>query len=512
MACLNGECGNGTYTGTAVDNLVTLVAPLVNKGLPLVQIMRGGSLGLADFLFEKKLVVDEGTGDSAVVYKFKDGLGANSKFQRVKTNADCQLEWREQLYTKPSAKLVSVAASPDQNKITVDDIKGLRGIGAGSSVIFKQANGKLVRVAVTSVAANVITLATGTVVTATAGTCIYRGPYAITNECGAEVNNKYELRQSVKYVSNFTRINLSLEFNTCDLSLDRLVDYLNNSETGAQDFVSEFQQAAIEGFVQEFQYKFWTDRNLKSGEDLDGNTVDSRDINETMGVIPALQRAQNTQDINLVVDHSICCDSEDTCAGDAAMVASFFANIRTAWKSGFYPKKVITIVGNQKFEENVQIMQAAFQEVNGISIVYNTDGKSNYNVSQGMPVINLGGITVQFTYDETLDTLFGDESIYFIVPTDYIYFKQRKFGYLDSNMKVTNEINGFIQTGFPWLRFIDISEDIDKFGRCKKYVSDFEYAQALAGMELGAWRVGKNFGPCSEACDLCSEEAKIELM
>ena len=235
MTCTTGDCGVGNYSGTVMDSLVTLTAPLVNEGLPLIRVTRGGSLGLADFLFEKKLV--ESDGEGAIVYKVKEGIGGGTKFQRVFTNNDCQVEWREQLYTKPSAKLAT-AVSAD-NELVVDNTKGLRGINKGSSVILTQTNGKLARARVESISGNTITLASNVSITADAGTCIYRGPYGITNECGANIDNKYELRQSVKYVSNFTRINLSLEFQTCELSLDRLVNYLGDSKNGAQKFVSE---------------------------------------------------------------------------------------------------------------------------------------------------------------------------------------------------------------------------------------------------------------------------------
>lgn len=278
---------------------------------------------------------------------------------------------------------------------------------------------------------------------------------------------------------------------------------------GSQLFVEEYQQAAIEGFTQEFKMKFFLDRNLNGGVDVDGNTVDSTNVSETMGVIPALQRAVTVTGMNLVVDHSACCDPADADAGNTAMIASFFANIRAAWRSGLYPNKVVTVVGNQKFEEAILNLQAAIQNVNGVQVHYVTNGEEGYKVTQSLPILNLGGITVQFEYDDSLDDLYADEGFYLIVPKEQIYFYQRAFGFMDNNMKVTNEINGYIESGYPWLRFIDISEDIDKFGRCRKYISDFEYAIALGGTELGGWRAGRKFESCVAACDICNDATTV---
>lgn len=155
-----------------MENIVTLAAPLVNKGLPLIHVMRGGSLGMGDFLFEKEHIKDEMTGRATIVYKLKAGMGAGSKFQRVMTNSDCQLEWRELLFTKPSAKLAVEADAT--NVITVDSIVGLRGIGVGASIIITQSTGTIVRARITEIDGNEITLATGVSITADEGTCVYR--------------------------------------------------------------------------------------------------------------------------------------------------------------------------------------------------------------------------------------------------------------------------------------------------------------------------------------------------
>ena len=509
MSCT--DCGVGQVSGTIMENLTTLVAPLVNKGMPLIKFTRAGALGLTDFLFEKKEV--ESDGDTIIIYKFKDGLGAGSKFQRVWTNENCQLEWREQLYTAPVAKL-SVSAT-GTNVITVDNINGLRGIGVGSNIIIQNTGtatvpGKVVVARITSINGNEITLATGTVVTADIGTCVYRGTYAITNDCGATFTNSYKLKQSVKYVSNFRRLNISLEFKTCDLSLDRLVNYLG-TKNGAELFVLEFQQAAVEGFVHEFKKAFWRDRNLKDGYDLDGTQVSTLEINETMGVFPAMKRAAAVTGQNYTINHKLCCDANgNVCGGDSALVSAFFANIRAAYDSGLYTNKKVTVVGNKHFESAVLQMQAAFQEVNGVSLVYNVSDTPGYTINQTLPSLNLGGIKVDFVYDDELD--FIGQSFYIIVPSDHIYIKQREYPYLDENMKVTREINNTIMTGFPWLRFTDVTYLKDWSGRCREYYSDFEFAIILAGMEQGAWRAGIGLEPCNIACDICDASMAFELL
>lgn len=488
MACETGCAGgNVPVLGTVGENLTNIMSPLINGGMPLINLIYKRALGVMDFMFEKVESIDS-QGFKVLNYKFKETMGSGAKFQYVRTNDNCQLEWREQFYSAPSAKVTVAATNTDL--ITVDNIAGLRGIGARSKIILSVA-GKIISATVESVSGNVINL-TAPIASAPIGTCIYRGAYSRSKDCDARISNKYDLRQEVKYVSNFRNISLSLEFFTCDLSLDRFVNYLGDN--GTNRFINEQKQAAVEGFVDEFRAAFWMDRNLKAGVNVDGNTVDTTFPNETQGLIPAIHRAQTLLNRTLIVDHSECCDPLAACSGDSAVVSGFFDIIRSAHKSGLYTNNVVSVVGNAKFIENVQKMGAAFQDVNGVNVIYNdpmmTDG---YTVRQTLPSINLGGILVEFMYDEYLDRL-SEESLYVVLPKDQMYFVQRAYGALDGQMTATNAINGEISTGFPRLKFVDRTAfETNGTGDCYKYFSDFEFAVAFGGIDHGAYYIGKNF-------------------
>ena len=85
----------------------------------------------------------------------KDGIGSDSRFQRVLTNNDCQLVWREQFLSIASTTVATnIVAS---NTVTLTNIAGLRGLGAGSKIEI-YTGGKLVSATVASIAGNVVTL------------------------------------------------------------------------------------------------------------------------------------------------------------------------------------------------------------------------------------------------------------------------------------------------------------------------------------------------------------------
>ena len=505
MICENGCMGNGSVLGTVEANITSLMTPLVNGGMPFVAIVNQRPLGVGEFMFEKTLSEDS-NGRKILNFKFKEGMGSGSKFQYLRTNSDCQLEWREQFYNVPSAKVTVTATAAAT--LTVDNINGLRGIGTGSKIqLF--VSGKLVQKTIASVAGNVITLLAGQTITAPIGACVYRGAYSRSKNCSAQIDNSYDLRQEVKYISNYRNISLSLEFLTCELSVDRFVNYMGDN--GTTRFINEFKQTAVEGFVEEFRYAFWMDRNLKAGIDIDGNTVGGVNENETMGLIPAIQRSQIGNDVTLIHDHSECCDPLTPCASDSNVVAGFFDIIRTAYRSGLYNNGVVTVVGNSTFIENVQKMQAAFQDVNGIQVTYNQPDNGTYAIRQTLPTISLGGINIEFLQDEFLDRI--PTSFYVVLPKDQVYFTQRAYGHLTSDLTTTNEINQNISTGFPWLKFKDRTEiETNGLGDCYKYVSDFQFAIAFGGMDHKAYHIGLNFGPCTDTCNTCDESGRVEVL
>lgn len=504
MTCCD-TCPSGAVLGTVQENITSVMSPIVNGGIPFVGIVGKRPLGVADFMFDKN-VVEDSEGRKILQFKFKDGMGSGSKFQYLRTNSDCQLEWREQFYSIPSAKIADDESA--SLTITVDSIAKLRGIGKGAKIQVFSGN-KLQSGTIESISGNIITLIAGDAMTVAEGDCVYRGAYSRSKDCQTNIDNKYDLRQEVKYVSNYRNISLSLEFFTCDLSVDRFVNYMG--ENGSNRFINEYKQAAVEGFVEEFRSAFWQDRNLKGGVDLDSNVVDSSGANETMGLLPAIKRAQTSLDKTLIRDHGTCCADESTCGGDENLVASFFDVIRIAHKSGLYTNNVVTVVGNSKFIEALQKMQAAFNDVNGVQVTYEQPTSGTYSVRQTLPSINLGGIVVEFMQDEWLERF--PYSMYVVLPVDQIYFTQRAYGHLTSDMAVTNEINGNISTGFPWLKFADRTMfETNGLGDCYKFVSDFEFAIAFGGMDHCAYHIGINFEPCVDTCNVCDETTRTNVI
>jgi len=501
--CISGCAGALTPLGTVEENIVNTMAPIVNAGIPLMYFTEKRGLGAATFMFDRKEMVDPVNGQVTRTYTMKSGIGSDSKFQSVMTNADCQLVWREQFLSIASTTVAAdVTAS---NTFTVTSIAKLRGIGAGAKIEVYHA-GRLLSLGVQSILGNVITLQPWVTVTLTAGDCVYRGAYNRSKECDAKISNKYELTGYHSKISNFRNISLSLEFKTCDLSVDRFVNYLG--ENGSQKFINEYKQAAVEGFVNELRSIFYTDRNLKDGVDVDGNTVAAAGTNETMGLLSEISRVQTALDKDLIVDISGCCTGTACAAGDVAVIKSFFEVLRQAHRSGLYRNNVLTLVANNQFLENMQRMQSAFYDVTGLTINYDVPTGGEYMVRQAYPMIQLGDIKVERMYDDRLDKY--AEPLAIVLPKEHVYFAQKKYHALGSDMNVTQEINYNIQTGFPRLKFKDRTEyETNGLGDCFVYVSDMEFATVFAGVETGAYRIIKWFKSCDDICGSCESATSL---
>jgi hypothetical protein len=138
----------------------------------------------------------------------------------------------------------------------------------------------------------------------------------------------------------------------------------------------------------------------------------------------------------------------------------------------------------------MQKMQSAFYDVTGLTINYDMPSGGEYMVRQTYPMIQLGDIKVERMYDDWLDK-YG-EPLAIVLPKDHIYFAQKKYSSLASDMTVTADVNFQIQTGFPRLKFKDRTEiETNGLGDCFIYVSDMEFAIVFAGVETGAYRVIK---------------------
>ena len=104
---------------------------------------------LGRLFFDEESMLDEKTQTQFKAFKFKDFT--QGRFSNVvRTNSDCQFEWREEVVCTPSTTVATLASS-GATSLVVADVAKLLGIGAKSEVIIATATGKIVRAEVASV-------------------------------------------------------------------------------------------------------------------------------------------------------------------------------------------------------------------------------------------------------------------------------------------------------------------------------------------------------------------------
>ena len=65
-------------------------------------------------------------------------------------------------------------------------------------------------------------------------------------------------------------------------------------------------------------------------------------------------------------------------------------------------------------------------------------------------------------------------------------------------MKATSTANDNILSGTPFLKFVDRTAfETNGLGDCFKFVSEFEFAVAFAGIDSGAYKIIRNFKDCA---------------
>jgi hypothetical protein len=360
--------------GTSATNAFETISPIINEGMPLIAVTQNKWQALGELFFKRE--VKEEAGTAYLNFVFKGGLGGNRTFQRVRTNADCAIEWRE-LTIEPASTTVSATATAAAT-LTVANIADLKGIAADSRIVVSQPTG-LVLLTVASIAGNVITLEAGQTVTAAIGQKVYRGVYNRSHSCTATIDNQYSVRQPKKYSSYFRKLNITLEFATCDLSVDRFSNYIDKTN-GAQVYVDSLNYAALEGFMNEFRHAVYLDRNL-----VKGNSVNSNGAPETMGLLPAIQAAQETGGINLIYDYDGCC-TDTTRTSTLKMVGSFLDVILSAHQSGLYDTGTVTVVANAEQLQEVLKLQGAIAEYTGVTVFHDNSGEA-FNV--GMDIAKI---------------------------------------------------------------------------------------------------------------------------
>lgn len=494
MACLDGNCRDG-FQGTVVDNVIDILAPLTNEGKFMIHVFAKKWEKLGRLFFDEESKLEGETQFKA--FKFKDFT--QGRFSNVvRTNSDCQFEWREEVVCTPSTTVATNAAD-EATTLVVADVAKLLGIGAKSEVIIATATGKIIRATVASVntGTDTITLASpwlsGAVVV---GDVVYRGAYARDVACNSTIANTYSYRQARKYTSYFRKISGSLDFASCDLSLDR---YVGNGKSSAEIFIKMKENAVLEGLAHEMVMAFFLDTNeeLASG------------ARTTQGLLPALQAAQTAGSVNLLTDYSDCCTGDTDAEKEIAtrkMIGGFLATIVDVHQSGMYDTPEVTVLINNKQAQALALLSPYFNDYHGVQLFKDVSNGTGYGLD--IPNVSHMGININFMYESFLDTVFPNTPVHIMLPRNAVYVVQRDFPLLTTNGKdieTIKSMNEMVNNGYPLFRVVDRSNFVGNgMGDCFTFYYEAEFAIAWAGIDKGAYRLWVGFGACTDFCDTCA--------
>jgi hypothetical protein len=259
----------------------------------------------------------------------------------------------------------------------------------------------------------------------------------------------------------------------------------------------------FEGLVNEMLTAFFLDKNV----------ADTGAGSETMGLLPAIQAAQDDGDFNLIFDYSTCCPSgEDATDTDKEvatqkMIGAWFDSLMRVYDSGMYEDGKITVVCNHEQVKALIKLTPAIRDYMGVNIFQDT----NVNEIAGLdiPVITYGGLRITFMYEKFLDVY--TFPFHIVLPENAVGVFQRDFPALTTNgnaIKTIKNLNAKIGAGYPVFRVVDRSEiDGNGMGDCFKFKYEAEFAVAWAGIDKGAYNIGMNLKSCTDVCDVCTAEA-----
>jgi hypothetical protein len=500
MSCVDSNCKEG-FQGDVVSNVIDLLSQLTNEGKFMIHIFNKRWTKMWRLFFEEEVIPNPETQQMFLNYKFKDP--SEMRFSGVVlTNSDCAFEWREETICVPQT-LVDTNANAAATTLIVEDVTKLMGIGAGSEVLIVKADGRTSRAVVASVNTNTDTItlvAPWLSLAVEAGDTVYRGAYNRSWDCDTVIDNKYTYRGARKYQSYFRKISGSLDFQACDLSVDR---YVGNGQSAAEQFIKVKERALFEGLVNEMLQAFFLDRNLP----------DTGAGSETMGLLPAIQLAQDEGTETLIVDYADCCElvaeatEADKEIATQKLLGAFFDNIMRKYDSGMYDEDEITIIINNEQAKEIIKLTPHIRDYMGVQLFQTAD--SNEISGLNIPVLTYGGIKIQWMYEKFLDRY--KFPFHIILPKSSVGVFQRNFPALYSSqtkIEQTKKMNDFIANGYPIFKVVDRSDyDTNGMGDCFKFKYEAEFATAWAGMDKGAYGVGLNLKTCTSVCDICSEEA-----
>ena len=469
------------YAGQNLRNNIDLFNELTNKGLPVVHVFPFKMACFSYLLFDiEEFFVDEKNTKTELMLKIKN-IG-NGKFQPMYTTDNCGVKrWEEMHVFDHTTVAANVAASATVN---VTDATRLKGIGANTKIRFQTTTAPFTATnpwtklwVVASIAGNVITLVDP--ITLTAGDKVYRGSN-LRQRCG-KIENKYDRNKRAEYITYFQSIQANIDFETCDLSADRLVYAVDGSNPQSLinlDVNNTFEGILKNDFLDVFLY---AENQPQAGTDA----------SQTMGLITTLQDAQVSNGKGYIMDLNglMGTDSdEDT----IAVLIEYFIK---AFESGFYSNEPLSVIINNAQMKHLMFMAPEFEEFFGIQ--FYRENPSSHAWCRDYVSLRVHGIeiehgTVEFILFEPLTAYFEDTPIMMIMPRNMMGLYSRKNPTVDSNLKIKETFDNGM---FPKFTFKDISmfKYYESGGdECMSFVTKLEFALAWAGIFNDAYYVLKN--------------------
>ena len=439
------------------------------------------------------------TQEQYLTYRFKDWLSqiAEVLFSANDCNtASCKIHWREPKICGDETKLAEDAAA-GATSVKVASLEPLSGIGAQATLLItsKESGNPVGPLYIASIdsAKNIIYLSEALSVALAKDSIVRRGPYLRNRGCDVEINNTVELGGVDEY-SAFTRtISISHDIAECELNTKYLVD------GGIQAIINaRFRKGEMEA-AREFIYAAFFDRNkVISGSGMTART-------ETMGLFPALKKAQDDAGLKVAFDLEGCCrDGASVCDQARIQIEAFLdIVIDKAMQSGMYGNKV-TVAMNKEARRGLHMMQQHFQDYGNVGFM---DG-SSYDVNIDMPRIRFAGVDIEFKYLPILDMF--NYSAMLTIPEDKVGVYQQTYAIVnpDNGMRLESApLNSTIAGGTPVLKYFQPNREKlgAQLGECQSIVGDLKFAVIWLWVDKGAYRFIKNFGKCVlDTCETCA--------
>jgi len=470
------------YAGKNLRNNIDLINELTNKGLPVVHVFPFKLACFSYLLFDiEEFFVDEKNTKTELMLKVKNLW--DGKFQPMYTTDNCGVKrWEEMHVFDYTTVAAPVAASAT---VTVTDATRLKGIGANTKIRFQTTTAPFSATnpgtklgVIQTIVGNTITLVD--TITLWAGDRVYRGAN-LRARC-ATIDNKYDRNQRAEYITYFQSLQANIDFETCDLSTDRLVYAVDGSNPQSLinlDVNNTFEGLLKNDFVDVFLY----------GENQAQNGAVA---SQTMGLLTTLQDAQTSTGTPYIVD----LDGLTGTDTDEAVIAVMIEYFIKAFESGYYSNEPVSSVINNDQLKHLMFMAPEFEEFFGIQ--FYRENPSSHQGCRDYVSLRVHGIeiehgVVEFVLFEPLSAYFPDTPIMMLMPRSMVGFYSRKYPTIDSNMKIKETFDS--NTMYPKFSFKDISmykNYLSGGDECLSFVTKLEFALARAGIYNNAYYVLKN--------------------